>query len=142
MFSEENALIERLFTPGLFIDKDAYRVLVDSKCKFSWKVKYKYSDLLIVSNKDISLKILPVLFDFYTIIKKFSESHPAFIKTFNPYVSSNDFPNIIKKMCVESAVFNVGPMASVAGAVCEYLADKLSEDNPYLAIENGGDKSE
>ncbi|MHB1274500.1 MAG: hypothetical protein ACYCXQ_08730 [Candidatus Humimicrobiaceae bacterium] len=51
MFSEENALIERLFAPGLFINKDAYRVLVDFRCKFSWKVKYKYSDLLIISKR-------------------------------------------------------------------------------------------
>jgi ApbE superfamily uncharacterized protein (UPF0280 family) len=139
MFSEENAFIERLFAPSLFINKDSYRILVDSRSKFSWKVKYKYSDLLIVSDKDISLRILPVLFDFYTIIEKFSESHPSFTKTFNPYIPDNDFPNIIKKMCDESAVFNVGPMASVAGAVCEYLASELARDNPYLAIENGGD---
>jgi len=139
MFSEENALIERLFAPSLFNEKDTYRILVDPKGKFSWKVKYKYSDLFIVSNQDISLKILPVLFDFYRIIEKFIESHPSFAKTFNPYTLSNDFPSIIKKMCTDSAVFNVGPMASVAGAVCEYLAGELSKNNPYLAIENGGD---
>jgi hypothetical protein len=139
MFPEENAFIERLFAPGLLINKDDYRILVDSGNKFSWKVKYKYSDLLIVSCKDISPEILPVLIDFYNIIEKFSEEHPVFIKTFNPFICCNDFPGIIKKMCIESAVFNVGPMASVAGAVCEYLADRLIRDNPYLAIENGGD---
>jgi uncharacterized protein len=139
MSSEENAIIERLFAPGLFIDKDVYRILVDSKDKFSWNVKYRYSDLFVVSNKDISLEILPILFDFYKIIDKFTESHPSFLKTFNSYISDNEFPGIIKKMCDQSAVFNVGPMASVAGAVCEYLAGGLSKDVSYLAIENGGD---
>jgi uncharacterized protein len=139
MSSEENAVIERLFASGLFINKDVYRILVDSRGMFSWKVKYKYSDLFIVSDKDISSIIIPALSDFYKIIEKFSESHPSFVKTFNPYVSGIDFPDIIKKMCDQSEVFNVGPMASVAGAVCEYLAGVLSKDNPYLAIENGGD---
>jgi uncharacterized protein len=139
MSLEENAVIERLFAPGLFIDKDVYRVLVDSSDKYSWKVKYKYTDLLIVSSKDISLKISPVLFDFYKIIEKFIESHPSFVKTFNPFAAGNDFPDIIKKMCRQSAIFNVGPMASVAGAVCEYIADELSKNNSYLVIENGGD---
>jgi len=139
MPSEENAFIEKLFAPGLFNDKDVYRIRVDSKGRFGWKVKYKYSDLFIVSDNDISLKITPLLFDFYRIIEKFIEIHPSFAKTFNPYKPCSDFPDIIAKMCTQSAVFNVGPMASVAGAVCEFLAGELSENNSYLAIENGGD---
>ena len=139
MFSEENAFIERLFSPGLLISKDDYRILVDSRCKYSWKVKYKHSDLMIISDKDISSKIIPALADFYIIIEKFSENNPSFARTFNPFAPGSDSPGIIKKMCLKSALFNVGPMASVAGAACEYLAGMLARNNPYLAIENGGD---
>ena len=42
-------------------------------------------------------------------------------------------------MCRKAAIFNVGPMATVAGAVCEYLASNLLKYCSYLIIENGGD---
>ena len=139
MLSEENAFIERLLAPSFSINKDDYRIFVDTQNKYTWKVKYRHSDLMIISDKDISLNITPTLIDFYSIIEKFSDKYPSFVKTFNPFIPASDSPDIIKKMCIESAVFNVGPMASVAGAVCEFLADRLARDNPYLAIENGGD---
>ena len=42
-------------------------------------------------------------------------------------------------MCKKTAIFNVGPMAAVAGAVCDYLASGLGSSCRHLIIENGGD---
>jgi len=139
MLPEENLLIQRLFKDRLFIDKDIYRVKVDIKNKFSWKVNYKYSDLFIVSKIDIYEKIIKLLPDFYRIIQEFIKKYPSFAKTLNSFNPKDEFPDIIKKMCFASVTFKVGPMASVAGAVCQYLAQTLSKNNSYLLIENGGD---
>ncbi|MCL5770657.1 MAG: UPF0280 family protein [Actinobacteria bacterium] len=139
MLPEENLLIQRLFGERLFIDKDIYRIKVNVGNKFSWKVSYKYSDLFIVSKIDIYKKIIKLLPDFYRIIQEFIKKYPSFAKTLNSFNPKDDFPDIIKKMCQSSVIFKVGPMASVAGAVCQYLAQTLSKNNPYLSIENGGD---
>ncbi len=37
------------------------------------------------------------------------------------------------------AVFNVGPMASIAGALCDHIAKSLKNRCSFLVIENGGD---
>ncbi|MCL5072673.1 MAG: UPF0280 family protein [Actinobacteria bacterium] len=139
MHTDENLLIERLLAPNLFLDKDIYRVLVNSKSRFRWKINYKYKNTNIISNVDISSKIPNVLIDFYKVIEEFIKNNPVFAKTFNAFNTDIRFPEIVKKMCRGSVMFNVGPMASIAGAVCEYMAEELSKKNSYLAIENGGD---
>ncbi|MCE5329062.1 UPF0280 family protein [bacterium] len=139
MFADKNLIIERLLASNLFLDRDIYRILVNSKSRFNWKVSYKYSDLFIISNADISSKIPDTLIGFYNVIEEFIKNNPVFAKTFNTFNVNEQFPEIIKEMCYGSEMFNVGPMASIAGAVCEYMAEELSKKNSYLAIENGGD---
>ncbi|MDD5659628.1 MAG: UPF0280 family protein [Actinomycetota bacterium] len=139
MLADKNLTIERLFNHNAFLNKDIYRFLVDCKSNFNWKVSYKYSDLFIVSSTDISLKIPYAITGFYDIVEEFIKNNPVFAKTYNAFKVDEQFPEIIKKMCIASEIFNVGPMASIAGAVCEFMAAKLSQKNSYLAIENGGD---
>ena len=49
-----------------------------------------------------------------------------------------DLPRIIKEMCGAGGVFGVGPMASIAGALCDHLAKSIGRCS-FLMIENGGD---
>jgi uncharacterized protein len=48
-------------------------------------------------------------------------------------------PRIIKDMIEAGQKANVGPMASVAGAVAEFVGKELLEFSPEVIIENGGD---
>jgi ApbE superfamily uncharacterized protein (UPF0280 family) len=42
-------------------------------------------------------------------------------------------------MAISCEKFNVGPMASVAGAIAQFVGNELSAFSPEIIIENGGD---
>jgi ApbE superfamily uncharacterized protein (UPF0280 family) len=48
-------------------------------------------------------------------------------------------PGIINDMVSATRMFNVGPMASVAGAVAEAVGKKLLKHSKQVIVENGGD---
>jgi len=121
------------------LDRNIYRNNVKSREKYLWKVVYKYSDLLISSDKNIIKLAEESLKEIYRYLYKCFKEDPAFLKSLSPVALKPGYPEIIKKMCMLSAEFNVGPMAAVAGTVNEFLAEKLNKYCGSLIIENGGD---
>lgn len=121
------------------LDRNIYRCSVKNKEKYSWLVSYYYTDILISSNKNIKNKIEKPLKKIYEVLNACIKSDPLFLKSLSPIKIKPSFPPIIKEMCARSAVFNVGPMAAVAGTVNEYLASYLQKYCEILIIENGGD---
>ncbi len=139
MEKNKNLFIEKIFADSLYIDKDIYRINVTAKAEFSWKVSYKYSDLFISSSKDISPFISDRIVDFYNIIEKEIKENPNFEKSFVPLSSISSENWIISEMNKASKTFNVGPMAAVAGSLCEFISRDIQNSVRYLMIENGGD---
>ncbi len=132
-------LVEKALSKNILLDKDEYRVLVSGNAKYSWKITYKYSDLYISSDNDILDKIKEKILSFYEIVEDTISKNPLFEKSLNPIQVHDCCVSLIKEMCSSSAKFNVGPMASVAGALCEYIAKDIDKKTKYLVIENGGD---
>ncbi len=65
---------------------------------------------------------------------------PFFGITYDPYSSSPGDPEVIRRMCGASETAGVGPMAGVAGAVANHMANRLIEAGSSVAVvENGGD---
>ncbi len=65
---------------------------------------------------------------------------PFFGITYDPYPSSPGDPEVVKRMCDASEIAGVGPMAGVAGAVANHIANRLIEAGSSVAVvENGGD---
>jgi len=95
--------------------------------------------LLLSSDKDISGLIEEPLKEIYCYLHKCFKEDPTFLKSLSPVSIKPDYPEIIKKMCLLSAGFNVGPMAAVGGTVNEFLAEKINKYCGSLIIENGGD---
>jgi len=121
------------------LDRNIYRCSVKNKEKYAWLVSYYYTDILISSNKNIKSKIEEPLKKIYKILNTCIKNDPVFLKSLSPINMKSSFPPIIKEMCARSAIFNVGPMAAVAGTVNEYLASYLQKHCDILIIENGGD---
>jgi len=48
-------------------------------------------------------------------------------------------PDVVRRMCEGAALYCVGPMAAVAGAVAEYVGRSLLERSGQVIVENGGD---
>jgi ApbE superfamily uncharacterized protein (UPF0280 family) len=123
----------------LDIDRSIYRDFIQSKEKYAWRVTYRFSDLLINSNKNIKNKIEKPLREIYEILDFCIKKNLSFLKSLAPVSIRPYYPSIIKKMCRVCSTFNVGPMAAVAGTVNEYLASFLLKYCDNLIIENGGD---
>ena len=121
------------------LDRSIYRCSIKNKEKYAWLVSYYYTDILINSNKNIKSRIEKPLKKIYEILNVCINNEPSFLKSLSPIRIKPSFPPVIKEMCAKSAVFNVGPMAAVAGTVNEYLASYLQEYCDILIIENGGD---
>ncbi len=131
--------VEKLFIDKLDINKSVYRDRVKNKEKYNWRIIYKYSDLLVSCDKDVYLKLERLIKEIYDLLGSFIKEEPSFQKSLSPLKIEQHYPPVIKKMCQKAAIFNVGPMAAVAGAVCDYIAAGLNKYCSRLIIENGGD---
>jgi ApbE superfamily uncharacterized protein (UPF0280 family) len=73
-------------------------------------------------------------------IEEYIRKNEFFEITFNSYNYNNNDPEIIKKMCISSKKFNIGPMSTVAGIIAEYAVKAMvSKGAKYAIVDNGGD---
>lgn len=84
---------------------------------------------------------------FYThraILEEYVASHDTFLKSFNPVQSQSEH-EVIKLMAEAGYVFDVGPMAAVAGVLADLMLAAMKYDDtlknpPKIAlVENGGE---
>jgi ApbE superfamily uncharacterized protein (UPF0280 family) len=67
-------------------------------------------------------------------------SDPFFKTTYEPYMVCDDDDPLIIRMCADSSLANVGPMAGVAGAVAVNAVESMEAAGAEFAVvENGGD---
>ena len=127
--------IEKLFTGKLDLDKSIYRNRVKHKERYNWRIVYKYSDLLVSCNKDVSLRLEKLIKEIYGFLESCIEKEPVFEKSLVPLEIKEYYPPIIKRMCRKTAIFNVGPMAAVAGVLVSMCyPDSAVMGQEYLTV--------
>jgi hypothetical protein len=74
-------------------------------------------------------------------LENFIRIDPFFQITLEPYdLVQDDAPKIIKQMTEKSAVFGIGPMAAVAGAIAGFAVQTMMDEGAtYAVVDNGGD---
>ncbi len=74
-------------------------------------------------------------------LENFIRIDPFFQITLEPYDLVQDkAPRIVKQMIEKSAVFGIGPMAAVAGAIAGFAVQAMMEEGAtYAVVDNGGD---
>jgi len=117
----------------------AYRSAVKNNDCPGWLISYRHSDIYISSDIDIGSEAAVYLEEVYCELENHIKKNPGFYKSLSPVAAKPYYPEIVKKMCDCSRQFKVGPMAAVAGAVNDYLAERVSGRCSRLIIENGGD---
>jgi ApbE superfamily uncharacterized protein (UPF0280 family) len=116
-----------------------YRNRVSHSDLKSFHVCVRETDLLIYCDTDISQKAFESVYIYRGFIECYIKNHPDFLTSLSP-VRVDDFaPPIIRDMITASLATNVGPMASVAGAVSEYVGNDLLAMSRNVIVENGGD---
>jgi|UniRef100_A0A7V3RG34 ApbE superfamily uncharacterized protein (UPF0280 family) len=123
---------------ALFIPR-SYRSFCDNKRFVSFTVKNKESDLFILAKRDLTIQAQWILSELRNDIESYIQMDLEFLTSLRPMQVLEDAPGIIKEMAESSARMNVGPMASVAGAISENVARYLCHFSDEVIVENGGD---
>jgi len=105
----------------------------------SFEAVVKETDLYIRAQKNLQKKALNSILKHREALEKYISRHPEFLKALEPVALEKDAPLIVRDMIEFSRTAGVGPMASVAGAIAEYVGKDLLEFSSEIIVENGGD---
>ncbi|MFW5730412.1 MAG: UPF0280 family protein [Desulfonatronovibrionaceae bacterium] len=97
------------------------------------------SDLYIISRGNHARAVLKRLTTIRGWIKAYILAHPGFAESLEPVEYREPCPALIKEMILAGQMFNVGPMAAVAGAIAQDTARHISRVSSEALVENGGD---
>ncbi|MEA1964517.1 MAG: UPF0280 family protein, partial [Candidatus Aerophobetes bacterium] len=119
--------------------KIVYRDLIKQYNLLSFQVNIKESDLFILCDKKLPKQTENALIWSRKDIEQYIYQNPVFKTTFEPFPVKEDMPPIVRAMAEASQKTGVGPMASVAGAIAEYVGRELLNICHQVIVENGGD---
>jgi ApbE superfamily uncharacterized protein (UPF0280 family) len=97
------------------------------------------TDLYISARTNLKRKALRLVKKYRDTLEGYIECHPAFRDALEVLPIDDDAPHIVKAMMNAAARAEVGPMASVAGAIAEFVGRELLDFTPQIIVENGGD---
>ena len=116
-----------------------YRHWVESKDLILFNVTVKETDLYVRASSNLKRKTHRLVSKYRSQLENYIERHPAFLTSLKPLPAAEDAPFIAKQMAEAAQKAGVGPMASVAGAIAEFVGNELLAFSPEIIIENGGD---
>ncbi|MDD5774135.1 MAG: UPF0280 family protein [bacterium] len=132
-------MMKNYYPENIKYEERTYRELVNTNDLLKFSVSVKETDLLIMAEKDLSKEVMSSILKYRNQIEKYIEEYPVFKTTLEPYKPDNFAPNIVQNMSKICSQVGVGPMASVAGAVSEFVGLDILPLSPEFIIENGGD---
>ena len=118
---------------------ETYRNLVTCKDLISFELAVKETSLYVSASKNLKSKTLRLVQKYRGHLESYIERHPGFRTSLTPLPLTDDAPLIVKAMLEAGEKAGVGPMASVAGAIAEFVGRELMPFSREVIIENGGD---
>jgi uncharacterized protein len=116
-----------------------YRSRTGSPHWVSFTLQVKESDLWVRARKALTSEGYERLYHFRHQLETYIRLYPAFKDSLQPLPPDPLAPAIIQAMLEAGRIAGVGPMASVAGAVAQFVGQALLSFSPEIIIENGGD---
>ena len=116
-----------------------YRKRVNAKDLVSFHVAVKETDLWVSSERKLEDETRDLILDHRHQLERYIQANPDFLTTLQPYPEDPYAPLLVREMIEVTRVVGVGPMASVAGAIAQYVAKGLQQWTDQVIVENGGD---
>ena len=116
-----------------------YRHWVQDRELVSFNVVVKETDLYIRASSDLSIKARKLVLEYRRQMEGYIAQHPSFASSLKPLPVAEEVPPIVREMIDATRKFGVGPMASVAGAIAQFVGCGLLDHSPEVIVENGGD---
>lgn len=117
----------------------AYRGVMEPAGLTCYEVAIGESDLYVCTRGDLTQRARDSLASHRKELESYLEKHLSFGTSFRPVPVAGDAPEIVVEMARAAEIFDVGPMASVAGAIAQHVGMGLLESSPEVIVENGGD---
>ncbi|MCK5116161.1 MAG: UPF0280 family protein [Candidatus Aegiribacteria sp.] len=116
-----------------------YRAWVSERKLFRFRVLLHESDIEIAVESDLTHRACEALSGARKDIEGYIKLHPCFLMAMDPVEYDTTAPAIVKRMMNAAAIWNVGPMAAVAGVIADAVGERLSDHSKSVIVENGGD---
>jgi len=127
------------YSPKIKYEERTYRNLISKENLESYNVVIGESDLFISSDVNLSEEAKKSLIHHRSYLENYIKKYPQFLTSLLPLSQDALAPAIVRDMLEKSVACGVGPMASVAGAVAQFVGQDISDLAQTLIIENGGD---
>jgi len=116
-----------------------YRKRVNARGLVSFRVAVQETDLWVSADRSLEEETRDLILVHRHQLERYIQSHPDFLTTLQPYPTDPYAPSLVKEMIEVTSGIGVGPMASVAGAIAQYVARGLQQWTDQVIVENGGD---
>lgn len=117
----------------------SYRLSGQSDDWISFRVVVETSDLFIRALSNLSHQARILTIKYRAQIEDAIKRRPTFLTSFEPIDTHDMDSPVALRMINSSRKAGVGPMASVAGAVAEFVGRDLLRFSDEIIVENGGD---
>jgi ApbE superfamily uncharacterized protein (UPF0280 family) len=117
----------------------AYRHWITGRDLVSFNTTIKETDLYIRTTSNLKRKAHRLALKYRSALERYIERHPSFATSLEPVLVGDDAPHIVRTMSEAAGKVGVGPMASVAGTIAEFIGNGLLDFSPEIIVENGGD---
>lgn len=118
--------------------KRSYRNLFENELTM-FNVCIGQTDLMIGCDADFNKEAQGIVRKVRSILTAHISRHPAFETSLVPMKENPEYPRVINRMLSAGIITGTGPMAAVAGAVAQYVGEKLLKFSKQVFVENGGD---
>lgn len=116
-----------------------YHNLIKTEDLTPFRVTIRETDLFLLAQRKLESETREAVIRYRWQIEEYIRNHPEFLTSLTPMGNEPHAPKIVKEMLKASRLANVGPMASVAGAIAEFVGKDLISFSPEVICENGGD---
>ena len=120
-------------------EQRTYRSRVSQKRLESFRVVVRETDLLVRADRRLEAETRESVLKHRMPLERYIDAHPDFVHTLDPWPKDHTAPPIVRSMIEAGQKAAVGPMASVAGAIAEYVGIDLLTLSQNVIVENGGD---
>jgi len=117
----------------------SYRQRVKAADLVSFHVAVKETDLWVMADRNLERETRDLVFECRQKLESYIRSHKTFLTTLQPFPEDPYAPDLIRTMIEMTRTAGVGPMASVAGAISQFVGERLLRTTDQVIVENGGD---
>lgn len=121
------------------IPEKTYRNWVRADGLVTFRICEKETDIFVSAGSNLQKEALKATVYYRRQIEDYVSQREEFRTSLCPLEAGPDAPPIVRDMITESRKAGVGPMASIAGAVAQYVGKELSSISDEVIVENGGD---